>query len=167
MGFAKPTRMTRGILIIAALAAAACNRSNAAAPAAKAAPAAAAPAAVAAPLAKGDLEVVVNGKPAATWRASQIAAAGAVAVNNQNGEERDVWPLKKLTASLIGNGARVVAVATAAERVPIDEKAWNDPGRSLVLRLNHHGEYKAIWVDGSGNADEAFLKGVRRVEVVQ
>lgn len=167
MGFAQTPRMTRGILIIAALAAVACNRSNAAAPAAAAASAAAAPAAAAAPLGKGDLEIVVNGKPAVAWRASQIAAAGAVAVNNQNGEERDVWPLKKLTQALVGNGARVVAVATAGERVPIDEKAWNDPGRSLVLRLNHHGEYKAMWVDGSGNADEAFLKGVRRVEVVQ
>lgn len=159
--------MTRGILLFAALAAAAaCNRSNAAAPAAKAAPAAAAPAATA-PLGKGDLEVVVNGKAAAIWRAQQIAAAGAVAVSNQNGEERDVWPLKKLTQSLVGGSARVVAVATAGERVAIDEKAWNDPARSLVLRLNHHGEYKAMWVDGSGNADEAFLKGVRRVEVVQ
>ena len=167
MRFANEARMTRGILLIAALAAVACNRSNAAAPAAKAAPAASAPAAAAAPLGKGDLEVVVNGKPVPAWRAAQIAAAGAVAVNNQNGEERDVWPLKKLTQSLIGSGARVVAVATAGERVAIDEKAWNDPGRTLVLRLNHHGEYKAMWVDGSGNADEAFLKGVRRVEVVQ
>jgi hypothetical protein len=159
--------MTRGILLAAVLAAAACHRSNSASAPANAAPAAATAAAAAGPLGKGDIEVVLNGKPAAAWRAPQIAAAGAVAVSNQNGEERDVWPLKKLTQSLVGNNARVVAVATAAERVPIDEKSWNDPARSLVLRLNHHGEYKAMWVDGSGNADEAFLKGVRRIEVVQ
>jgi len=161
--------MTRGILIAAVLiGGAACHRSSAAPPP----PAAHAPgsgtgagAQAGAQLAKGDIEVVVNGKPSGAWRAQQIAAAGAVAMTNQNGESREGWPLKSLTATLLGKPARVVAVASAAERVAIDEKAWNE--RSLVLRLNHHGEYKALWVDGSGNADEAFLKGVNRVEVVQ
>ena len=152
-------RMTRGILLAAVLVAAACHRSPP--PPAASAPAASAPAT---PLAKGDLEVVVDGKPT-TWRAQQIAAAGAVAMTNQNGEARQGWPLKMLTKSLLGKPARVVAVASADERVPIDEKAWNE--RSLVLRMNHHGEYKALWVDNGGNADEAFLKGVRRIEVVQ
>jgi hypothetical protein len=156
--------MTRGILIAAVLfGAAACNRSSAAPPPAPSPSAATA----AAPLGKGDIELVVNGKSAGAWRAQQIAAAGAVSVTNQNGEAREGWPLKQLTQSLVGKQARVVAVASAGERVPIDEKSWNDPGRSLMLRLNHHGEYKALWVDGSGNANEAFLKGVRRVEVVQ
>jgi hypothetical protein len=161
--------MTRGILIAALLiGGAACHRSSAASPP----PAAHGPgsgtgpgAQTGAQLAKGDLEVIVNGKPSGAWRAQQIAAAGAVAMTNQNGESREGWPLKSLTATLLGKPARVVAVASAGERVAIDEKAWNE--RSLVLRLNHHGEYKALWVDGSGNADEAFLKGVRRVEVVQ
>jgi len=161
--------MTRGILIAAVLiGGAACHRSSAAPPP----PAAHSPgsgsgagAQAGAQLAKGDIEVVVNGKPSGAWRAQQIAAAGAVAMTNQNGESREGWPLKSLTATLLGKPARVVAVASAAERVAIDEKAWNE--RSLVLRLNHHGEYKALWVDGSGNADEAFLKGVNRVEVVQ
>ncbi|HEX8952965.1 MAG TPA: hypothetical protein VF945_14010 [Polyangia bacterium] len=158
--------MTRGILIAAVLFGAACHRSSAA-PAASSSAAPAAAAGPAASLGKGDIEVVLNGKPSGAWRAQQIAAAGAVAMTNQNGEAREGWPLKILTQSLVGKQARVVAVASAGERVPIDEKSWNDPARSLVLRLNHHGEYKAIWVDGSGNADEAFLKGVRRVEVVQ
>lgn len=158
--------MNRGILIAAILLGAACHRSSPSPAASSAAPAAAT-AQPGAALGQGDLEVVVNGKPSATWRAQQIAAAGAVAMTNQNGEARQGWPLKVVTQSLLGKQARIVAVANAAERVPIDEKAWNDPARSLVLRLNHHGEYKAIWVDGSGNADEAFLKGVRRVEVVQ
>lgn len=158
--------MTRGILIAAVVfGAAACHRSSAASPPASSAPAAAAT--PPAPLAKGDLEVVVNGKPSGTWKAQQIAAAGAVSMTNQNGEPREGWPLKVVTQSLAGKQARVVAVASAAERVPIDEKAWNDPARALVLRLNHHGEYKAMWVDASGNSDEAFLKGVRRVELVQ
>ncbi len=155
--------MTR-FLVCAALVAAACNRTSP--PSAKPAPVAGA-AAAAAPLGKGDIEVVVNGKPSGAWTKTQIANAAAVAMTNQNGEERQGWPLKPLTRSLVGGNARIVAVANAAERVPIDEKAWNDPGRSLVLRLNHHGEYKALWVDGRGNADEAFLKGVNRVEVVQ
>ena len=158
--------MTRGILIVALLFGAACHRSSPAAAASSSAPAAAA-ASAATPLGKGDLEIVVNGKPSGAWKAQQIAAAGAVAMTNQNGEPRQGWPLKVLTQSLVGKEARVVAVASAGERVAIDEKSWNDPARSLVLRLNHHGEYKAMWVDGSGNADEAFLKGVRRVEVVQ
>jgi hypothetical protein len=155
--------MSRGILIAAALfAAAACHRSNAAP-----APAPSAPVTAAAPIGKGDIEVVVNGKPSGAWRAQQIAAAGAIAVTNQNGESREGWPLKQLTQSLVGKQARIVAVASAGERVSIDEKSWNDPARSLMLRLNHHGEYKALWVDSTGNADEAFLKGVRRVELVQ
>lgn len=158
--------MTRGILIVALLFGAACHRSSPAAAASSSAPAAAA-ASAATSLGKGDLEIVVNGKPSGAWKAQQIAAAGAVAMTNQNGEPRQGWPLKVLTQSLVGKEARVVAVASAGERVAIDEKSWNDPARSLVLRLNHHGEYKAMWVDGSGNADEAFLKGVRRVEVVQ
>ena len=154
--------MTRGILFATALVAFGCHRSSPTPPAASTSSAAAA-----APLSKGDLEVVVNGKPSGAWRAQQNAAAGAMAMKNQNGEEREGWPLKTVAQALLGKEARVVAVASAGERVPIDEKAWNDSARSLVLRLNHHGEYKAIWVDGSGNADEAFLKGVRRVEVVE
>jgi hypothetical protein len=154
--------MTRLLLVASLLAAAACNRSSASP--AKAAPAAAPPAAAAAPLGKGDIEVVVNGKPGA-WTQAQIEKAGSVAMTNQNGEERQGWPLKAVAKTLVGGNARVVAVANTAERVAIDEKQWND--QSLVLRLNHHGEYKAMWVDSKGNSDEAFLKGVRRVEVVQ
>jgi hypothetical protein len=157
--------MTRGILLaLLVFGAAACNRSSAASPPAAAK---AATATAAAPLAKGDLELVVNGKLAGAWHAQQIATAGAITVSNQNGEAREGWPLKKLTEALVGGKARIVAVASPAERVAIDEKAWNDPARSLMLRMNHHGEYKALWVDASGNAAEAFLKGVRRVEVVQ
>lgn len=159
--------MTRFLLVATLLAAAsACHRSTPA-PGASSAPATAAAPASAAALGKGDLEVVVNGKPSGAWTQAQIAAAAAVAMTNQNGEERQGWPLKPLAQTLVGGKARVVAVASAGERVPIDEKEWNDASRSLVLRLNHHGEYKAMWVDGRGNADEAFLKGVRRVEVVQ
>lgn len=160
--------MTRHLLVATLLCAAAagCHRSSAAKPpAANAAP----PVAAAAPaeLGKGDLEVVVNGKPSGTWTQAQIEKAAQVAMTNQNGEARQGWALRPLAQSLVGGKARVVAVASAAERVAIDEKQWNDVSHSLVLRMNHHGEYKAIWVDGSGNADEAFLKGVRRVEVVQ
>ena len=159
--------MTRGLLVAALLCGtAACHRSSPAAGSPAAAPAAAA-STPATPLGTGDLEIVVNGKPSGEWKAQQIAAAGAVSMTNQNGEPRQGWPLKVLTQSLVGKQARVVAVASAAERVAIDAKDWNDPARSLVLRMNHHGEYKAMWVDGSGNADEAFLKGVRRVEVVE
>jgi len=158
--------MTRGILIAAVVCGAACHRSSPP-PAASSTPAPAAAVGSTAQLGKGDLEVFVNGKPSGTWRAQQIAAAGAVSMTNQNGEARQGWSLKSVTQSLLGKQARVVAIASVAERVPIDEKAWNDPSRSLVLRLNHHGEYKATWVDASGNSDEAFLKGVQRVEVVQ
>jgi hypothetical protein len=164
--------MTRGLVLAALVCAVACHRSSS-----PAAPAAA-PAPVAAPAnheggggrraqqAGGAIEVVVNGKPAGAWTAQQLASGGAVAMTNQNGEAREGWSVKALAQSLVGAKARVVALATADERVPIDEKAWNDPSRALVLRPNHHGEYKAHWVAG-GNADEAFLKGVRRIEIVQ
>jgi hypothetical protein len=153
--------MMRGAFITAILCAAACHKSTPAAPAA-APPAAAAPA-------KDDgatLEIVVNGKPTATWTADKIARTGAVTMTNHNGQSREGWPLKALTKSLVGDKARVVALDAGDERVAIDERAWNDATRTLVLRLSHRGEYKAHWVQ-DGRADEAFLKGVSRIEVVQ
>src|SRR5262249_22936525 len=98
--------------------------------------------------------------------ADQIASVGTVGMENHNGEAREAWPLKRITESLLGKKARVIALDAGDERVTIDERAWNDPARTLVLRLSHRGEYKAHWLQG-GVADEAFLKGVRRVEVVQ
>lgn len=114
----------------------------------------------------GALEVLVNGRPAAAWSPEQVAAARPVSMTNQNGEQRDGWPLKALTRSLVGEKARVVAIASEDERVTIDEKSWNDPARTLVLQLSHRGEYKARWLQGAAS-DEAFLKHVRRIEVVQ
>lgn len=149
--------------MIAALAcAAACHKSAPAAPA-PSKPAAAAPARhdVGATLA-----VIVNGKPAARWSATDIARSASISVTNQNGEEREGWPLKPLTKALLGDKARIVALDAGDERVPIDEKAWNDPSQTLVLRLSHRGAYKAHWVQ-DGHTDEAFLKGVDRIEVVQ
>ena len=155
--------MTRLLLLAALAATAACNKSAASKPA----PAtAAAPAAARAPQPAGTLEIVVNGKPAGSWTTPQIAAAGTVAMNNQNGEQREGWPLKKVTQSLVGPTARVVALTAEDERVVIDEKQWNDAQRTLILRLSHRGQFKAIWLAG-GVAGEAFLKGVSRVEVVQ
>jgi hypothetical protein len=156
--------MTRFALFAALLAASACNKSSATKPAPDTAPPAAQARAQAQPA--GTVQVIVNGKAAGSWSAQQIAAAGTVSMNNQNGEQREGWPLKKVAQSLVGPSARVVALAAADERVAIDEKQWNDPQRTLILRLSHRGELKAHWVAG-GSADEAFLKGVRRVEVVQ
>ena len=162
MPLAQFTPMIR-LWLSAALLMVACNRSSPAP--AKSVPVAVAPAPV--PLGKGDIEVVVNGRPSGAWTQAQIATAAAIAMTNQNGNDRQGWPLRPLTQSLVGTHARIVAVANSVERVAIDEKAWNDPARALVLRLNHHGEYKAQWVDARGNADEAFLKDVRRLEIVQ
>jgi hypothetical protein len=173
--------MTRGLVLSAAvLSLAACHRSAPAAGASATAAVAAAPAAGGhhAQAARGfddgerpqqrggNIEVVVNGKPVGTWTADQIAAAKAIAMTNQNGDERKGWVVKALARSLLGDKARVVALDTDDDRVTIDEKAWNDPARTLVLHLSHRGEYKAHWVQG-GVADDALVKGVRRIEVVQ
>jgi hypothetical protein len=112
------------------------------------------------------LEVVLNGKQVSSWTPSQIASAPAITMTNQNGEQKSAWQLKALARSLVGAKARIVALDSDDDRVAIDEHAWNDPSRTLVIKLSHRGEYKAHWVAG-GVADDAFLKGVRRVEVVQ
>jgi hypothetical protein len=112
------------------------------------------------------LEVVVNGKPVAAWTPAQIASAPGISMTNANGEQKQGFPLKALAQKLVGQKARIVALDSDDDRVAIDEKAWNDPSRVLVIKLSHRGEYKAHWVAG-GVADDAFLKGVRRIEVVQ
>jgi hypothetical protein len=150
-------RMTRALLLTAVVCAAACHKSTPAT----------APASTASEHDDGaTLAVVVNGKPIASWSAQQIARTGTVSVTNHNGQSREGWPLKAVTRSLLGDKARVVAIAAGDERVAIDEKAWNDTSRTLVLRLSHRGAYKAHWVQ-AGHTDEAFLKNVDRIEVVQ
>ncbi|MDB4968766.1 MAG: hypothetical protein JWN44_4455 [Myxococcales bacterium] len=159
--------MTRLLLLAALATTAACNRSSASKPApGTTAASAAATSAPAQRPAAGTIAVIVDGKPAGVWTTQQIAAAGTVAMNNQNGEEREAWPLKKVAQTLIGPKARVVALDAGNERVAIDEQQWNDPQRALVLRLSHRGAFKAHWLAG-GKTDEAFLKGIERVEVVQ
>ena len=50
--------------------------------------------------------------------------------------------------------------------MPIDERAWNDPGRKLIMRLSHRGQYKANWMQGDVS-DEALIKGITRIEIAQ
>jgi type IV secretory pathway VirJ component len=114
---------------------------------------------------QADLEVVVNGKPVAPWTLARLSAAQKVAVTNPNGEQRDGWPLRDVTRALVGQGARVVALASDNERVTIDPRDWQDSSRTLLLRLSHRGEYKAQWLGGDGEGDEAFLKHIRRIEI--
>jgi hypothetical protein len=112
------------------------------------------------------IEIVVNGKPAPAWTPERLASASAVSLTNQNGEQREGWPLKPLTQSIVGPKARIVALATEDERVAIDAQAWNDPTRTLILRLSRRGQYKANWVQ-AGVADDALLKGITRIEIAQ
>jgi hypothetical protein len=112
------------------------------------------------------IEIVVNGQPAPQWTPERLASANAMAVTNQNGERREGWPLKQLTRAILGPKARIVALATVDERVTIDERQWNDPARTLILRLSRRGQYKANWVE-AGVADDALLKGITRIELVQ
>jgi hypothetical protein len=113
---------------------------------------------------QSDLEVVVNGKLAPAWTLERMAIAKKMAVTNPNGEARDGWPLRDLTRALVGTGARVVALASDDERVSIAPSDWQS--RTILLRLSHRGEYKAQFVDGQGDGDDAFLKHIRRIEIV-
>jgi hypothetical protein len=114
---------------------------------------------------RADLEVLVNGKPAAPWTLARLTAAQKVAITNANGEAREGWPLRDLTRALVGAEARVVALASDEERVAIDTRDWQDQSRTLLLRLSHRGEYKAQWLAADGSSDEAFLKHIRRIEI--
>ena len=115
---------------------------------------------------QSDLEVLVNGKPVAPWTAARMTAAQKIAVTNSNGEARDGWPLRDLTRALVGAQARVVALASDDERVTIDARDWQNPSRTLLLRLSHRGEYKAQWLGADGSSsDEPFLKHIRRIEI--
>jgi hypothetical protein len=112
------------------------------------------------------IEVIVDGKPVPDWTPERIAAAASIPFTNQNGEQRDAWLLKTLTHSLLGPKARIVALDSEDRRVAIDERAWNDPARLLVMRLSHRGQYKANWMQGDV-ADEALIKGITRIEIAQ
>jgi hypothetical protein len=114
---------------------------------------------------RADLEVLVNGKPVAPWTAARMTSTTKIAITNANGEARDGWPLRDLTHALVGANARVVALASDDERVTIDAHDWQDPSRTLLLRLSHRGDYKAQWLTPSGPSDEAFLKHIRRIEI--
>lgn len=112
------------------------------------------------------IEIIVNGKPAPDWTPERIASGPSLPLTNQNGEQRDAWLLKPLTQSILGPSARIVALATDDRRVAIDERAWNDPTRTLVMRLSHRGQYKANWMQ-SGVSDETLVKGITRIEIKQ
>ena len=112
------------------------------------------------------IEIVVNGKPAPEWTPEKIASGPSLPLTNQNGEQRDAWLLKPLTQSILGPKARIVALATEDRRVAIDERAWNDPTRTLVMRLSHRGQYKANWMQGDVS-DETLVKGITRIEIAE
>lgn len=112
------------------------------------------------------IEILVNGKPAPDWTPERLASAPSLPLTNANGEQRDGWLLKPFTQSLLGPNARIVALATDDRRVAIDESAWNDPSRKLIMRLSHRGQYKANWIQ-SGVSDEALVKGITRIEILQ
>ncbi len=168
--------MRRGFLLAALLGAAACHRSSPASPSAAPAAPAKAHKTGSGTGGGGDhrgqqqggppLAVVVNGKSVPAWSAAELAKVQTLSITNQNGETRDAWPLKALARALVGDKARVVAIESDDDRVPIDEKAWNDPKKTLVLHLSHRGEFKANWVQG-GVADDALLKGVRQIDLQQ
>ena len=112
------------------------------------------------------IEVIVDGKPAPDWTPERLASGPSMPLTNQNGEQRDAWLLKPLTQSILGPKARIVALDSEDRRVPIDERAWNDPGRKLIMRLSHRGQYKANWMQGDVS-DEALIKGITRIEIAQ
>ena len=119
--------MTRGTLLAAVCAAAACNRSNAAAPAAgRQLPPPQPP-----PLPLRSARAI--SKSSSTASRHDLALRGRSPPppgGHDQPERRSARRLAAQEADAVArsaSSARVVAVASAGERVAIDEKAWNDP----------------------------------------
>lgn len=110
------------------------------------------------------IEVTVAGSPAGTWTRDTLAPLPRFARGATDaGDKPDLWSLREATRALVGPKARVVAiVGESGKRVTIDPKAWSDPARTPVLKLNRGHLFKFLWLPERGESDE--VKGILRIE---
>jgi hypothetical protein len=114
------------------------------------------------------LAVLLNGQPGPTWTPEKVNAVPFVHITNGNGEDREGWSLHDLTKALVGPNARVTAMVDGAgERVEVTPPAWNDPKKTLVVRVTRRGDYKVHWASADGTVSDAILKGIQRLEIAQ
>lgn len=114
------------------------------------------------------IAVTVDGVPK-TWALSDIAKVRAMEVEGDSGEgARNAWSLRQVATTLVGPGARVVALADAAGKsVAIDAAGWADAARLPLLRVNRRGIVKFHWASPDGEPLEGNeLRGVAKIELV-
>lgn len=112
------------------------------------------------------LEVAIDGAPM-TWAADAFARVPPATANNRGGDARDVWSLRALATTLVGPGARVVAVGAAGQTVAITADAWADPARTPILHTTRRGTLKFRWADARGAWATALVDDVTRLELVR
>jgi hypothetical protein len=112
------------------------------------------------------LKVVLTGGAPTAWSPDQLAPIKHFTIHS-DGSEKDAWSLREIAHQLVGPNARVVgAVDGDGTKAKIAAKAWNDPKKTPVLRINRRGMYKIEWVDKDGNmTNDDDVRDVKSVEV--
>lgn len=112
-----------------------------------------------------ELAVKIDGA-AVTWQQDVFDRVPRVATANKRGEARDTWSLRDLVHTIVGPGARVVAVV-GDKRKEIDAAAWNDGDRTPIMHRTRRGWLKFRWADKNGTWGEAEVKDVSALEIVR
>ena len=97
------------------------------------------------------LEVRVAGAPFAKRTSADLAKLKPLPSAPGNGAKTTLYPLHDALAAWVGPGARLASVVMAGGmRLAIEEKAWSDPTRAMVLWQNRRGLFKVGFVDVKG-----------------
>jgi hypothetical protein len=112
------------------------------------------------------LKVLVTGAAPTAWSPAALAAVPHFTIH-ADGADKDAWSLRDVTHQLVGPHARVTAAVDGeGTRAKIEPKAWTDPKKTPVLRINRRGMYKIEWVDKDGNmTNDDDVRDVKSVEV--
>jgi hypothetical protein len=111
-----------------------------------------------------ELDVVVDGKPVVAR--AILEAMEPTPLGDDHADTRPTWSLRDIAARVARDGARVVALRTAAgDEIAIDSGTWADAARKPILRGNRRGELKFHWLSADGTLGPTQLRRVKRVEI--
>jgi hypothetical protein len=113
----------------------------------------------------GAIQVKIAGRPEQTWTGETFAKVRELSPEAGAGTGRDAWSLRDLASSLVGPGARVVAVEGEGGKKTIDRAAWEDRTRIPILRANREGGVKFRWIEKDGTMGEAEVRNVKGLEI--
>jgi hypothetical protein len=113
------------------------------------------------------LRVVIRGVPT-TWTRADLAKVEPIVLVSKDGDgERDAWPLRALSQTLVGDHAMPSeAIGEEPASLRIDPAKWKDATLEPVIRSNRRGRLKLVWLDAKTHEedhDEPQQKGVHEL----